>query len=137
MTSDCSRQFPVVVEYGGSVIGWLHGGSFHPPKVSQVSLRDCRPASRVGTSRGSPPRRRVERASDGIEYPDVDYVVSPVHMDGTLSGLPPRMRHDPDCGHFKWGDGRIFGDPVLATTEQMRTLPACKDRARRSRSRQP
>ena len=42
------------------------------------------------------------------------------------------MRHDPDCGHFK-EDGRMIGEPVLATEEQMRKLPACKDCIRRHR----
>jgi len=36
----------------------------------------------------------------------------------------PRMRHDPDCGHFKWPDGTVLGVPELATEEQMRSLPS-------------
>jgi hypothetical protein len=43
-----------------------------------------------------------------------------------LTGAEPRLRHDPDCGHFKWEDGTILGTPVLATDEQMQTLKACK-----------
>jgi len=60
-----------------------------------------------------------------VEHPDIRYVVYPVHRDGTLTGGLPRMRHDPDCGHFDWGAGEILGTPVLATDEQMRTLKAC------------
>jgi hypothetical protein len=60
-----------------------------------------------------------------IAHPDIRYVVYPVHRDGTPIGGLPRMRHDPDCGHFDWGDGEILGTPVLATEEQMRLLKAC------------
>jgi hypothetical protein len=60
-----------------------------------------------------------------VDHPDIRYVVYPVHRDGTPTGGSPRMRHDPDCGHFDWGDGEILGTPVLATEEQMRTLRAC------------
>ena len=60
-----------------------------------------------------------------VEHPDIRYVKYPVHRDGTLTGGLPRMRHDPDCGHFDWGGGEILGTPVLATDEQMRTLKAC------------
>jgi hypothetical protein len=61
-----------------------------------------------------------------VEHPDIRYVVYPVHLDGTLTGAKPRLRHDPDCSHFEWGDGIVLGTPVLATDEQMRTLSACK-----------
>jgi hypothetical protein len=64
--------------------------------------------------------------SGEIEHPDIRYVVYPVHVNGTLTGELPRMRHDPDCGHFEWRHGRTLGTPVLATGEQMRTLRACK-----------
>jgi hypothetical protein len=64
--------------------------------------------------------------SPKVEHPDIRYVVYPVHRDGTPTGALPRMRHDPDCGHFDWGDGEILGTPELATDEQMRTLRACK-----------
>jgi hypothetical protein len=64
--------------------------------------------------------------SPEVEHPDIRYVVYPVHLDGTSTGQPPRMRHDPDCGHFEWGDGEILGTPQLATDEQMRMLRACK-----------
>ena len=60
------------------------------------------------------------------EHPDIRYVVYPVHMDGTRTGKPPRMRHDPDCGHFDWGTGEMLGTPELATAEQMKTLGACE-----------
>lgn len=63
--------------------------------------------------------------SGEVDHPDIRYVVYPVHRDGTPTGGLPRMRHDPDCGHFDWGDGEILGTPVLATEEQMRTLRAC------------
>jgi hypothetical protein len=61
-----------------------------------------------------------------LEYPDIRYVVYPVHLDGTRTGAKPRLRHDADCSHFEWGDGTILGIPELATDEQMRTLRACK-----------
>ena len=61
-----------------------------------------------------------------IEHPGIRYVVCPVHLDGTLTGEKPRLRHDPDCSHFEWRDGTILGTPQLATEEQMRTLRACK-----------
>jgi hypothetical protein len=64
--------------------------------------------------------------SPEVEHPDIRYVVYPVHRDGTPTGALPRMRHDPDCGHFEWENGEILGTPVLATAEQMRTLRACK-----------
>jgi hypothetical protein len=65
-------------------------------------------------------------ARDAVEYPDIRYVVSPVHVDGTLTGGKPRLRHYPDCGHFGWPDGVRLGTPELATDEQMRSLRACK-----------
>jgi hypothetical protein len=77
------------------------------------------------------PRRHGSRSGEGdyvsaeVEHPDIRYVKYPVHRDGTLTGGLPRMRHDPDCGHFDWGGGEILGTPVLATDEQMRTLKAC------------
>jgi len=71
------------------------------------------------------------RVSAEIVDPEIRYVVYPVHLDGTLTGELPRMRHDHDCGHFEWRDGRTLGTPVLATDEQMRTLRACKSCAER------
>jgi hypothetical protein len=59
-------------------------------------------------------------------YPEIKYVVNPVHRDGTLIGTPPRMRHDLDCGHFDWGNGEMLGTPELASPEQIRTLGACE-----------
>ena len=53
-------------------------------------------------------------------------MVYPVHRDGTLTGAKPRLRHDPGCSHFEWGDGTLLGTPVLAREEQMRILKACK-----------
>lgn len=53
-----------------------------------------------------------------------------MHIDGTLSGDPPTARHYRDCGggHFTWtGRSEPLGEPVPATEEQMRTLPACKN----------
>jgi hypothetical protein len=61
-----------------------------------------------------------------VEHPDIRYVVYPVHVDGTPTGAKPRLRHDPDCSHFEWGDGTVLGTPQLATEEQMQTLRACK-----------
>ena len=61
-----------------------------------------------------------------VDHPDMRFVVYPTHMDGTLTGAKPRLRHDPGCGHFKWGNGIVLGTPVLATEEQMRSLKACK-----------
>ena len=37
------------------------------------------------------------------------YVVYPVHLDGTPIGAKPRRRHDPDCSHFEWEDGTVLG----------------------------
>ena len=62
-----------------------------------------------------------------IEHPDIRYVVYLVHLDGTKTGAKPRLRHDPGCGHFEWGDGTILGIPELAIEEQMQTLRASKD----------
>ena len=69
-----------------------------------------------------------------LEHPDIRYVVYPVHRDGTPTGKLPRMRHDPDCGHFYWGDGEFLGTPVLATEEQMKTLKACDSCVKSRRS---
>jgi hypothetical protein len=55
-----------------------------------------------------------------------DLWCTPVHLDGTLTGAKPRLRHNPDCGHFEWGDVTILGTPQLATEEQMQTLRACQ-----------
>lgn len=49
--------------------------------------------------------------TDVVEYPDIRHVVPPVHLDGTLTGARPRMRHNPGCGHFKWPDGTVLGTP--------------------------
>ena len=64
--------------------------------------------------------------SSQVEYPEIKHVVYPVHLDGTLTGAEPRLRHNPGCGHFKWPDGTLLGTPVLTTEEQMRALKACK-----------
>jgi hypothetical protein len=61
-----------------------------------------------------------------VEHPGIRYVVYPVHRDGSLTGAQPRLRHDPGCSHFDWGDGILLGTPVLATAGQMRSLEACK-----------
>lgn len=71
-------------------------------------------------------RRKVSFVAGTIEHPDIRYVVYPVHLDGSLTGAKPRLRHDPDCSHFEWGDGTILGTPELATAVQMQTLRACK-----------
>jgi Restriction endonuclease len=39
--------------------------------------------------------------TDAAVYPNIKYVVRPVHLDSTLTGAKPRMRHNPGCGHFK------------------------------------
>jgi hypothetical protein len=69
---------------------------------------------------------KVSSVASTVEHPDIRYVVYPVHLDGSRTGANPRLRHDPDCSHFEWGDGTILGTPELATEEQMRTLRACK-----------
>jgi hypothetical protein len=79
-------------------------------------------------------RSYVALMTSAVEHPDIKFVVYPVHMAGTLTGATPRMRHDPDCGHFKWGDGTVLGTAVLATEEQMRSLRACKSCIRSHRS---
>jgi hypothetical protein len=61
-----------------------------------------------------------------VDHPDIRFVVDPVHMDGTLTGAKPRMRHRPGCRHFKWPNGKALGTPVLATEAQMRSLRPCK-----------
>jgi hypothetical protein len=61
-----------------------------------------------------------------VEHPDIRYVVYPVHLDGTLTGAKPGLRHDPGCSHFEWRDGTHLGTPVLATDEQMQSPNACK-----------
>ncbi len=50
-------------------------------------------------------------------HPEIRYVVYPVHLDGTPTGQPPRMRHDLECGgkHFDWRNGEVLGTPVPAT----------------------
>jgi len=53
-----------------------------------------------------------------VEHPDIRHVVYPVRLDGTPTGDEPRLRHDPDCRHFEWGDGTVLGTPELATEEQ-------------------
>jgi hypothetical protein len=64
--------------------------------------------------------------ADQGERQDIRFVVYPVHLDGQPTGAQPRLRHDPDCSHFEWGDGTRLGEPVPATEEQMLTLRACK-----------
>lgn len=64
---------------------------------------------------------------DVIDHPEIAFVVPRVKLDGSASGLSVTMRHDLDCGHFKYPDGSSLGTPVRATEEQMSTLPACKD----------
>lgn len=61
-----------------------------------------------------------------IEYPSIKFVSYPVDLDGTKTGAQPRMRHNPGCSHFDWGDGTTLGTPELATKKQMETLVACK-----------
>ena len=60
-----------------------------------------------------------------VEYPSIQYVSDPVHMNGDLTGRPPRFHHYEDCGHFKFSGGLVVGTRKLATPEQMRTLKAC------------
>src|SRR5258708_35719481 len=48
------------------------------------------------------------------------------HMDGTLTGAKPRMRHRPDCRHFKWPGGKVLGTPAPATEGQLCSLRPCK-----------
>lgn len=63
--------------------------------------------------------------STEVEHPEIRYVMYPAHLDGTLTGQPPRKRHYPDCGHFDFRGGLRLGTPVLANEEQMRTLKPC------------
>jgi hypothetical protein len=35
-----------------------------------------------------------------IEHPDTRYLAYLVHVDGTLTGAKPRLRHNPDCSHL-------------------------------------
>ena len=43
LSTDGSGRHPIV-EDGGTVIGWVHGGSFHPLKLGQVELWGYGPA---------------------------------------------------------------------------------------------
>jgi hypothetical protein len=63
--------------------------------------------------------------STEVEHPEIRYVSYPVHLDGRLTGRPPRKRHYPDCGHFDFRGGIRLGTPVLANEEQMRTVKPC------------
>ena len=74
---------------------------------------------------GQTPAKGVEM--DMISHPEIRYVVPPVDMNGVATGQAPRKRHDLDCGHFKFDDGTIRGSPQLATEEQMRNMPPCRD----------
>lgn len=62
-----------------------------------------------------------------IAYPEIDHVLPPVGMDGTPTGAKPRKRHHPDCGHFTFPDGSTLGTPRVATAQELRALPPCKD----------
>lgn len=44
-------------------------------------------------------------------YPEIRYVSHPVDMNNVKVGKPPRMRHDPGCGHFKMRGGAVLGTP--------------------------
>jgi hypothetical protein len=68
-----------------------------------------------GARPGHAPGELTHKGSGAAEYPEIRYVVYPVHRDGMLTGAQPRLRHDPGCGHFDWGDGVALGTPVLAT----------------------
>ena len=70
---------------------------------------------------------RPMMTESGVQHPEINLVVPPVTMEGEPTGAQPRMRHLPDCGHFVMPDGTILGTPRLATTEEMRALPPCKD----------
>lgn len=71
---------------------------------------------------------------DLISHPELKYVVPPADMNGAATGQAPRKRHDLDCGHFKFDDGTVPGSPQLATEEQMRNLPPCRDCVSRTSS---
>lgn len=68
-------------------------------------------------------------------HPEIRYVAYPVHVDGTPTCQPPRMRDDLVCGgkHFDWRNGEVrhpdASDP--GPDEEARGLRAL----RRSRAR--
>lgn len=44
LSIDGSGRYPIIAENGGSVIGWVHGGSFRPLQVGQTELEGYGPA---------------------------------------------------------------------------------------------
>lgn len=88
--------------------------------------RRCSGSGAEGSRHRVEPGRTVNVMLYKVEHPDIRHVVYPVHMDGTLTGAQPRLRHYPDCTHFEWRDGLRLGTPIPATDEQMRTLRACQ-----------
>ncbi len=71
---------------------------------------------------------------DMIGHPEIRYVVPPVDMNGVATGHAPRKRHDVDCGHFTFDGDTVLGSPQLATEEQMRDVPPCRDCVSRTAS---
>jgi hypothetical protein len=102
-------------------------GALAVPGPAAVSSTPDAHGARPGGASGE----LAQKGSGAAGYPEIRYVVYPVHRDGTLTGAQPRLRHDLGCGHFDWGDGVPLGTPVLATQEQMESLRACKNCVRR------
>ena len=73
-------------------------------------------------------------------WPTIEWVKVPVDINtGVPSGAAIRMRHFRDCDHwYRDANGGFIGaEPNLASEEQMRELPPCKDcqgRAKRERN---
>lgn len=65
-----------------------------------------------------------------FEWPAIEWVKVPVALkSGHPSGVPIRMRHLSRCDHWyrSAGDSWVGDDPYVASDDQMRGLPACKD----------
>jgi hypothetical protein len=94
----------------GRLVAAIEGALAAPGTAAVSSTPDARDA-RPGHASGE----LTQKGPAAAWYPQIRYVVYPVHRDGTLTGAQPRLRHDPGCGHFDWGDGVALGTPVLAT----------------------
>jgi alkylated DNA nucleotide flippase Atl1 len=66
---------------------------------------------------------------DSFDWPTIEWAKVPIDRESEEpNGSPIRMRHFLDCPHwYRDADGRLLGEPpLLATDDQMRSLPACQ-----------